>query len=145
MVGLVSGFDPLRSMPLIIDATGVGRACCDIIENSGLPNVFRVIITGGHEEARLDGGRTIHVPKLQLLSQLEAALHTKELRVARDLPAGEEFKRELLNFRVQRTDSGHITLGARSGAHDDILLSVAMALYWLRRSPRNRWSIQNII
>jgi hypothetical protein len=142
VLGLMTG-SVLRGMPLIADQTGVGKAVIDLLEDRGLTNLYRLTITGGHEERRMDGGRTLHVPKLQLLSHLESALHLKELRVAQGLAEGEAFKNELLNFRVARTETG-ISLNARNGAHDDIVLSVALSLYFLRKPGNNRWAAQSI-
>src|SRR5579862_877410 len=41
VLGLMTG-SVLRGMPLIVDATGVGRAVCDLIEERGLSNIYRL-------------------------------------------------------------------------------------------------------
>ena len=45
---------------------------------------------------------------------------------------------ELEDFRATVTDSGRWTFGARSGAHDDLVLALALALWRAnRRNPTN--------
>jgi len=45
-------------------------------------------------------------------------------------------KLELEDFRATVTDSGRWTFGARSGAHDDLVLALALALWRAsRRAP----------
>ncbi len=92
-----------------------------------------------------EDGRTLYIPKGILISHLQAALHIGELKVALWTSAiAQAFAKELGDFRVTRTDRGNLSMNARSGAHDDILLSVALALHHLRRKSRNSWSVERI-
>jgi hypothetical protein len=50
------------------------------------------------------------------------------------LPFAKVFRRELLNFRVSYSAVGNATFGAREGAHDDLVLAVALAVYGLDSS-----------
>ena len=134
----------LRGMPLIVDATGVGRAVCDLIEERGLSTSIVSRSQAVTKKTEWTAVAPCTSPSLQLLSHLESALHLAELRVAQGLAEGEAFKSELLNFRVTRTDSGNVSMNARNGAHDDIVLSVALALYFLRRRRSDGWSAQTL-
>ena len=135
---------PLRGCPLIVDATGVGKPVVELLEAKGLTNVVPVVITGGYHEGRGDDGRTLHVPKQILIGHLQAALSLEELRIAADLPDAQLFLQELSNFRVTQTAAGNLSMNAREGQHDDLILSVALALHYLRGRRRNGWSVQHI-
>ena len=41
--------------------------------------------------------------------------------------------RELQDFRVRYSDAGNATLNAREGAHDDVVLALALAVFGLSR------------
>jgi hypothetical protein len=69
------------------------------------------------------------VPKLLLVSRLQASLHAGELKFAMGLAEEQAFKSELSEFRMRHTDSGRLTFGAREGRHDDLVLGLAIALW----------------
>ncbi len=130
------GRPPLSNTPntaLIIDQTGVGRAVFDMFNATGL-NPIGCTITGGENETRsADGWR---VAKLQLVSRLQAMLHSGALEIAADLPDLAALKAELQNFRVNFTAIGNMTFAARVGAHDDLVLAVAIALWYAESRTR---------
>src|SRR5262249_49602932 len=83
---------------LVIDFTGVGRPIFDMFVYSG---VFPtgVVITGGMAETR--DGPACFVPKLTLVSRLQALLHEGRLKILRGLDEAETLVRELQDFRVE--------------------------------------------
>jgi hypothetical protein len=120
---------------LVIDATGVGRAVVDLFLNQlkGGLDVHPLTITGGDAARRggwAPGVVGYWVPKVELVGSVQAALGTGRLKVAKGLQEGDTLRRELLDFRVRVTASAHETFGARQGAHDDLVLAVAMGV-WL--------------
>ena len=70
------------------------------------------------------------MPKSLLLRPLISALENDRLKIARGLPAGEAVARELRAFRVGITRRGGTAYGAAAGAHDDLVLAVALAVWW---------------
>ena len=71
-----------------------------------------------------------------LVSTVQALLHDGRLQIQKDLPEAPVLKMELEDFRASVTDSGRWTFGARSGAHDDLVLALALALWRAsRRAP----------
>jgi hypothetical protein len=111
-----------------LNETGVGRAVGDIFEVAGLrPN--RVTITADLEATR-HGGRSWHVAKGILISNLEARMHTGELRVAPDIAERGAFADEMQDFQRKVTAAGRATWAAREGAHDDLVLAVAIAVWF---------------
>lgn len=113
---------------LVIDETGVGRAVGDIFDSAGLAPK-RITITSGAEVSQHDA-RTWHVPKGVLISGLDARLHTGELKIAAGLSDAGALAEELKDFQRKVRDAGRATYAARTGAHDDLVLAVALALWW---------------
>jgi hypothetical protein len=86
----------LRRLPtgteLAIDFTGVGRPVFDMFAVAGLA-ATGVLITGGTSETY--DGVIIGVPKLSLISRVQALLHEGRLKIHRDLAEAAELVREL--------------------------------------------------
>jgi hypothetical protein len=113
---------------LAIDATGVGRPVVDMFAERGLHgNLLPITITGGHQ-ARYDNGGYL-VPKRILVSTLQVALQNKRLRVASKLPEAATLTRELQDFQLTFTENANDTYEGRKGAHDDLVLAVALGLW----------------
>lgn len=117
-----------RNAKLIIDQTGVGRPVFDLFAQAKMDPIG-VSITAGHDWTQ-ESLTQYRVPKALLVSRLDAALHSGVLQVAADLPEAQALKGELADFRVAHTASGYQQFGARSGKHDDLVLSVAIALWY---------------
>jgi len=127
---------PLRgNARLIVDATGVGKPVVDLLRKANLRPVA-ITITAGADFSQ--DGRDFRVSKLVLVSQLQALFHSGELRIADALPEAATLKGELANFRANITESGAMTFGARSGRHDDLVLSLAIAAWYCKHAYRNR-------
>jgi hypothetical protein len=128
-VATLLGRPPLNAgAALVIDETGVGRAVGDIFEAAGLAP-HRVTITAGNE-ATQHSARTWHVPKSLLVSGVDARLHTGELRIAAALSEAGALQEELKDFQRKVSDAGRATYNARTGAHDDLVLAVAIAIWF---------------
>jgi hypothetical protein len=135
-------YDPSRrrvfrkAPELIVDQTGVGPAVTDILKKTGL-NFKAITITAGDSVHGLGGGR-YRVPKRDLVSALEVAFHTGELKVAEDMKLWPTLREELLNFR-RKIDlrTAHDSYEHwREGDHDDLVLATALACWWVRRRSR---------
>jgi hypothetical protein len=122
-------FDVIRPQ-LLVDQTGVGRAVVDIFRRSGLRPVG-VTITAGDNETR--EGEDWRVSKIRIVSRLQALLNTGELWIAPDLREARTLASELQDFRGIFTDTGYARFGAREGAHDDLVLAVAIGAWWAAR------------
>ena len=123
---------------MAVDATGVGRPVIDMIRDANLPaNVYPITLTGG--DAVTQDGMERHVPKRDVASTIAVLLQTGRLRIARGLRESETLLRELLNFRVKISLSGHDTYEAwREQEHDDLVLAVGLAA-WFFENGRNPW------
>ncbi|WP_235972843.1 hypothetical protein [Luteimonas sp. MC1895] len=117
---------------VLVDYTGVGRPVFDMFAGRhALRRAQGVVITGGRDTTRHRAGWS--VPKGELVSKLQALLHAGELRIAASLPDAPVLLRELQDFRVRFTDAGNATFNAREGAHDDLVLALALAVFGLSR------------
>ena len=122
---------------LIIDFTGVGRPVFDMFVYSGI-SPTGVLITGGNAET--SDGPTCSVPKLTLVSRLQALLHQGRLKIQRELAEAETLVRELQDFRIEFTAAGHLTFNARSGKHDDLVLALAIAVWRAHGGGNAGWA-----
>jgi len=93
-----------------------------------------VVITGG-DKASAEGINTYRVPKIQLVSQLQVLLHEGRLQIQKDLINAQALVRELQDFRASYSDSGRMQFGAREGAHDDLVLALAIAVWDATQKP----------
>jgi hypothetical protein len=116
----------LASAKVFLDYTGCGRPVSDLLKRGGLKHT-PVLITGGTTDQQ--DGAAWHVAKTNLITRLQAALHAGELKVAAELQEATAFTRELQEFRVSWSEAGHLRFGARQGAHDDLVLAAALAVY----------------
>jgi len=130
--------EPLRSnKPLLaIDQTGVGAAVVDIFKQAEINAVLRPILIHGGDSVVYESG-VWRVPKRELVGVAQVALQTGRLKIAAELPEVSILTQELQNFQVSISNSGFDSYEARTGKHDDLVLSLAMAL-WLsgRRRPQ---------
>jgi hypothetical protein len=132
-VAALKSRQPLDNGELVIDETGVGRAVGDLFDAAGL-SPGRVTITAGLASTQ-HGARTWHVPKGVLVSNLEAKLHTGELRIAAGLAEANALQDELKDFKRKVSEAGRVTFNARNGAHDDLVLAVAIGAWFATNGP----------
>ncbi len=125
----------LRPQPrLIVDATGVGIACLEMVRSAiGGIDTWGVVITGG-ESWRMAGRGLLHAAKIQVTGAVREVLESERLKIAKDakgrpIPGSDWLKRELTEFKATIRKSGSETFGAESGAHDDMVLSIALPIW----------------
>jgi hypothetical protein len=68
-------------------------------------------------------------------------LHTGELKIAAGISEAGNLADELKDFRRYVSAAGRNTWSARTGAYDDLVLAVAIAL-WLATLKSGEWSSQ---
>lgn len=123
----------LPGADLVADATGVGQPVIDSFNQQGLQPIG-VHIHGGdrvtHEE------RSWRVPKRDLVGCLQVLLQNKRLKIASG-PLSDTLASEMLNFRVKIDPAtAHDSYSAwREAEHDDLVLSVALAVWWAENKP----------
>jgi hypothetical protein len=144
-VVMMLGQPPLAgNVTLAIDRTGVGAAVYDLFRAAlgrslgAMNRLVAISIHGGNQVTR--DGDGYGVPKRDLAGSVQAALQTRRLTIAEELPDTRILVAELQNFRVKISLGGHDSYGAgvgeewRVGSHDDLVLAVACALWTGQRS-----------
>jgi hypothetical protein len=124
---------------VVVDRTGVGEAVSDLIEAAHLDCDLRfIVIHGGNVVSRV--GHTASVPKRDLMAALSVALENQRLVIAAGLPLTATLLDELKGIRIKLSDSGRDRYEAgddwRSSPHDDLALSLAMAVWVAGESDR---------
>ena len=72
----------------------------------------------------------MNVPKQDLIAGVQMALERRELRIAKKVREAGTLKRELLDVRMSRRDSGYLRFGADGyGQHDDLVIALALAIW----------------
>ena len=126
--------EPLALHPaqLVIDVGGVGNAVRELLHARGLRHTA-VQITAGHRPEGIFDEQWLQysVAKGVLIMASKLALEQRRLRIDRNDPLAGVLVTELENFQYKITTSANVTFDARSGAHDDIVLSLALAV-WAR-------------
>lgn len=113
----------IRATPVVVDATGVGRAVVDLLEARHLTTIAVTLTVGTKVRVR---DREVSLPRHVLFQPLRAALEAGRLRVAKGCPYAAELAQELLEARGG--PSGAESRGA--GHHGDLVTAVSLCLWW---------------
>ena len=134
---------PLRgNCRLVADATGVGRPILELFERAGLNPVAVTITSGDIERTQRESSDWWRVSKIRLVGQLQALLHSKQLRISKSQTEAAALAMELADFRATFTDAGNAIFGARTGRHDDLVLALAIACWWLARHGEPNFTVE---
>ena len=113
----------VRATPVVVDATGDGRAVVDLLEALHLTPVAATLTGGGKPRV---SGREVSLPRRVLFRPLRAALEVGRLRVAEGCPYRAELERELLAAR-----GGPAGAESRTrDAHGGLTVAVSLCLWW---------------
>lgn len=115
---------------LVVDAGGPGPAVLDMFKEGGLSPIA-VRSHAGQSVTKDENG--YGVPKRDLVFKLLAAYQQDRVQVVQRLRYANVLVDELLNFRSNYTPAGNDTYAAREGAHDDLIVSVALAVWYGER------------
>jgi len=114
---------------LVTDEADVGRPVG--INSTSLAYPHRITITAGLEAT--NHGKSMHFPKGAAVN-VEARLYAGELRFMTEAHDSAALKEELRDFkgRLRRPAGRHVRL---VGAHDDLVLNVAIATWMAMQAP----------
>lgn len=116
---------------LAVDASGVGRAFCDVLDEMKIEHA-RVQMTGGLNANR--EGRFWNLGKNRLLGDLNGALHARKLGLG-TFDMRENLAREFESFQIKWGSSGAMRLeGGDEEGHADLVIATSLAL-WMSNSP----------
>lgn len=98
----------------IVDASGVGDPIVEDLQNYNVS---------------VEPFKFTNESKKELIERLQLALEQRVIT----FPSLEDLIGELVAFEYKITDMGRVTYGAPAGKHDDCVISLALALYGIRR------------
>jgi hypothetical protein len=133
---------------LAIDGTGVGAPVLDLFRAEKMrARLVPVLITGGAGLVTKDGD-TVRVPKRDLVATVAVVTQNRTLKSSEELPLAKTLTDELENFKAKTTSAGNDTYGAgaewRTGNNDDLVLSLALALWCANggAKPGTLWTFE---
>ena len=119
------------ALPLLgVDFGGCGAPVYDLLKDAYPGTTKGCLITGGSTVTINDDGKIHRIPKLSLISRLRVTMETGNLKIPRTLAEGETFVEEMGNFELKMDEKGHVSMNAAGSGHDDLVLSVAIAVYF---------------
>jgi len=127
IVGLRENPALLGDAAFAIDLTGLGRPVASLLRERGFSDFVGVVITSG-DNAREVSFDEWRCGKSYLIGSLSAAMSNGKLLAAAGLPDGAELRKQMEDYVIEVTASGHMTANAMSGSHDDMV--IASALGW---------------
>lgn len=140
----------LPTATLVVDATGCGLPVIDLLKQEGLRPIA-ILIHGGDRATAVDTvlptssrhtpsrytPRTWRVPKRDLVACVQVLMQNRRLQIAPG-PLADVLAAELANFKIKIDPvTAHDSYSAwREAEHDDLVLSVALALWWAQCGPK---------
>ena len=110
-----------KKTPLVVDATGVGRAITDMFAATGV-RPRAITITGGVDVVKASQ-YDWRIPKRDLVGTLRMLFDLDQLKVAAELAHAPTLINELVNFKRTVSLAGHDSYEAwRESVHDDLVL-----------------------
>ncbi len=116
---------------LVVDASGVGRAFCDILNTKSVQHTRVQMVSGENESETKERGQTFNnVGRTRLLSALNSAIHTGDLSIG-NFEARDLLRQELESFEADVGSTGRVRIeGGTKFGHADLAVSASLAL-WL--------------
>lgn len=132
-IGVLMSNNTLRhSTQLVVDATGVGEPVIDMLARTNIDNVplapIPIVITGGTAINMNRSGFT--VPKRDIGMALLTVTESNRIKVSRSLPLAGVLKQQLEKFKIKINRRGHEQFEAAEGDHDDLVMSLAIAIWY---------------
>jgi Terminase RNaseH-like domain len=124
-----------------MDTTGVGDAVIETYDGIWRRGklrgrVHRLTTTSGMEPNPAKGT----IPKADLVARLEVALQEGRLLIPERLHLAPALRAELADFAAKVSKSGHVAFEALGSGHDDMVMSLCLALHGAtRRKAPTSW------
>jgi hypothetical protein len=118
----------LKHCDLIIDYTGVGHPVADLFVSNGISPICANITSG--LRVSWPSPRTVNVPKVNLVSALQVVFQNMALKISSGIKIIDDVEKEFISFRAKMSKSGHSKFEAHGGTHDDIVMSIALGIWY---------------
>jgi len=123
--------NPRVSKPyaLVLDATGVGIAVCDMLRAPPY-NLFPYGITSTSGAQPSDSPWGKNVPKLDLVTNMLLLFETERIKIAADLAHLDDYRDQLKDFSTIPSRGGGKFSNEHEGVHDDFVMGSAVVLWY---------------
>lgn len=111
---------------ILCDATGVGLAVYQIFQATGL-RIQPIVFTSGNE---VKWGAQISLPKLVMVSTLNAALNNGVIKIAEEHPMAKLLVEQLESFQGVMRASGSMAFNAAGRGHDDLVSALGLCVWY---------------
>lgn len=119
---------------LMIDVGGVGRALYDMLRADGL-ECIAIQYTGGGDTMSFTNGAHC-IGKSALVGKFLAAWDDGRVQVPANASFRDLLVDELKAFRGHMSSQGRARFEAEQGEHDDMIMSIAQAVWWCETRPK---------
>jgi hypothetical protein len=136
---------------LMTDVTGVGTPLWQRLRGhlrAELNGGFKRVKPGIFQVSGLQGGvaqgadKVISVPRRDLVTNMQLLLEEERIKVSGGLDLASTLQKELLDFKIKAAASGREDLESwREGAHDDLVLAVALPAWAGERYMKRKETI----
>lgn len=126
--GLVQNYFKDYDYTCVVDYTGVGRPIVDLLRQQDI-KVVAVNTTGGYNTT-WKNNREVNVPKKDVIASLRATLEGNRIRIADNIISYDDTIKEFVNFQEKISNSINLQYEAKYGYHDDIVMSVGLAIWY---------------
>lgn len=113
---------------MVVDYTGVGRPIVDMLRQDKI-NLLAVNITGGNA-ATWKYGNEVSVPKKEIVTSLQVTLESSRLRFSENVSSLDTLAQEFISFKPKISPSANLQFEAEYGYHDDIVMSIGLAIWY---------------
>jgi hypothetical protein len=119
------------SYTLVVDKSGVGAPIVEILNKNNL-NMCSIVSQGGQHPRKRKGvfPEEYTVPKRDIITNLQALLQSKRLKISGHINHLETLKKEMINFKYKISESGRPKFESAPGKNDDIVLSIGYAAWY---------------
>jgi len=117
---------------LCMDASGLGAPIKDYLKQAHVftfpRKLYPVVFTGGESARRDPVSHNYNISKTKIISNFLSLMQHKRFDYAPDLQALPLLEEEIANFKYHLTPSGHTTMDAATGKHDDLICAICIPL-----------------
>lgn len=127
---------------LWIDTSGIGQPVGAMLKEKGVA-FTGLTITSGDRYTKVSHDQ-YRCSKSYLVSYLNTQFQTGELRISEGIKDAKAFRTQVEDFESRISPSGQMTWTTRDGAHDDLLLSTAIAALGSMLSQNSSFKVSPI-